>query len=238
MTSCETVEFALSLGERNFRVLTQMSPRERVGYFGLIALLLGAFGFVGTKQLKKAPELKLEEIPSKSPSPNSPASSEVVVHVVGAVNRPGVLHLRITDRVADAIEKSGGAKANAALDELNLAAPLADGTQIRVPVKGGPVDEIVELYRGGTSESYSAKPSRSSSAGGRSGRKNPTPTGISLNRATQAQLETLPGVGPATAKKILDYRMEHGGFSSVEELLAVKGIGPKKLGAMRKFLKL
>ena len=61
---------------------------------------------------------------------------------------------------------------------------------------------------------------------------------VSLNKATQTQLETLPGVGPATAKKILDYRMEHGGFSSVDELLAVKGIGPKKLEAMRKFVKL
>jgi competence protein ComEA len=135
---------------------------------------------------------------------------DVVVHVVGAVRRPGLLRLPEGSRVDDAIEAAGGAGRKAALELVNLAAPVADGQQVVVPV-AGPAGE------GGAG---AATP-------GASERR------VQLNSATLEELDRLPGVGPVTAQKILDYREEHGAFASVDELDAVPGIGPGRLEELR-----
>ena len=137
-------------------------------------------------------------------------SSRVVVDVVGAVRRPGLYRLAQGSRIADAVARAGGATAKADLAQVNLAAPLADGEQVVVPRRGaGP-------------------------ATGAGGAASGTPAGpVQLSTATLEQLDTLPGVGPATAQKILDYREKHGAFSSVDELDAVPGIGPKRLDQLR-----
>lgn len=135
---------------------------------------------------------------------------DVVVHVAGAVHRPGVYHLPAGSRVADAVERAGGSMGRGA-DGVNLAARLADGQQIVVPRAGG-----------GTSTS-------SVPAAGEEGATGP----VSLGSATSEQLQTIDGIGPKTADKIISYREEHGGFSSIEELGKVEGIGPKTLDSMR-----
>lgn len=134
----------------------------------------------------------------------------VIVHVAGAVTNPGVYEVGAGARLIDAIEKAGGALPDGEPQRLNLAAPVADGMQIWVPLVG----EVV--------------PQPSAAAGGGGG------TGpINLNTATADQLDDLPGVGPATATAIIAYRDEHGAFTSVDGLLAVPGIGPSKLEALR-----
>ncbi len=135
---------------------------------------------------------------------------EVVVHVVGAVRRPGLLRLPEGSRVDDAIEAAGGAGRKAALELVNLAAPVADGQQVVVPVAGP----------AGAGGAWTATPPASE------GR-------VRLNSATLEELDRLPGVGPVTAQKILDYREEHGAFASVDELDAVPGIGPGRLEELR-----
>lgn len=169
------------------------------------------------------------------------ASSEVVVHVIGEVKKPGVVHAKSGDRVEDAIVAVGGAKPSADLEAINLAAKLEDGAQIYVPPKGGPIPPVptspspsVEAAIPNVRPSatpVSPKPSSATKVAKSVGK-------VSLNTATAAQLDSLPGVGPSTAQKILDYRMAHGGFSSLEEIMSVKGIGPKKFEAMRPFLSL
>ena len=140
-------------------------------------------------------------------------ASLVVVHVVGAVHRPGLYRLAQGSRIFDAVRRAGGATPKAALALVNLAAPLADGTQIVVPARAPP---------------------NGAAAGGSSGDAPATPSGpVHLNTATLADLEALPGVGPVTAQKILDYRQQHGAFSSVDELDAIPGIGPKRLDQLR-----
>jgi competence protein ComEA len=139
----------------------------------------------------------------------------VVVDVVGAVRRPGLYRLAHGSRIADALARAGGALPKADLAQVNLAAPLADGEQVVVPRRGAPT-------------------AAASGAGGTSGAGAGAPAApVQLSTATLEQLDSLPGVGPVTAQKILDYREKHGAFSSVDELDAVPGIGPKRLDQLR-----
>ena len=146
------------------------------------------------------------------------APRRVLVDVVGEVRRPGVYELEEGSRVLDAVRKAGGAKPKAALELVNLAAPVADGGQIVVPAK---------LSQGGTPAAVGA------AAGSQA-----SPAPVHLNSATLEQLDSLPGVGPVTAQKILDYRQEHGAFQSVDELDAIPGIGPARLEALKKVVQL
>lgn len=140
---------------------------------------------------------------------------ELVVHVVGAVRQPGLYRLAEGSRVDDAIAKAGGPTGKALLAGVNLASPVADGQQVVVPAKGGGAGVVTEA---------TAAPG----AGGR----------VHLNTATLEDLDALPGVGPVTAQRILDYREEHGAFRSVDELDAVSGIGPARLEQLRELVDL
>jgi competence protein ComEA len=132
-----------------------------------------------------------------------------VVHVAGAVRRPGVYRLRAGARVADAVRRAGGARRRADLGAVNLAAELQDGRQVLVPPR--------------------AKAGAPAHAGAA-----PAPgVPLDLNTATLEQLDELDGIGPATAQQIVSYREAHGGFGSVEELDQVPGIGETRLAALR-----
>lgn len=136
------------------------------------------------------------------------------IHVVGAVRNPGVYGLPVAARVEDAVSSAGGATAGANLEGLNLASKLADGQQVIVPKEG---QQAAASVAGSGSSSAAIAPDAQ----------------IDLNNATMEQLDTLDGVGPATARKILEYRARQGPFRSVAELSRIPGIGPKKLAAMR-----
>ncbi len=139
------------------------------------------------------------------------ARGRVVVHVAGAVRQPGVYKLPATARVDDAVAEAGGPTRRADLSGLNLAAEVEDGRQVLVP----------ERLRAGSSAptSGAAAPAEGQP--------------LNLNTATLEQLDTLSGIGPTTAQKILDYRDERGGFGSVEELGEIPGIGDKRLATLR-----
>jgi competence protein ComEA len=136
------------------------------------------------------------------------APAALVVHVVGAVRRPGLYRLRDGSRIADAVARAGGATRRADVSLVNLAAPLADGAQVVVPRRAA----------------VPGSPPAAAAA----------PTGpLHLNTATLEQLDELPGVGPSTAQKILDFREQHGAFTSIDELDAIPGIGPARLEQLR-----
>jgi competence protein ComEA len=139
----------------------------------------------------------------------------LIVHVVGAVRRPGLYRLADGARIADALRRAGGATRRADLSLVNLAAPVSDGTQVVVPRR-------VPQATGG-----SAAPGSSAA---------PAAGPIHLNTATVEQLDELPGVGPVTAQKIVDYREQHGAFSSVDDLDAIPGIGPARLEQLRELV--
>jgi len=138
-------------------------------------------------------------------------SAQLFVDVVGAVRRPGLYRLREGSRVADAVTRAGGPTRAAQLELLNLAARIADGEQIVVPRRGA------------------VAPGGDGAFGGAQAPNGP----VHLSSATLEQLDALPGIGPVTAQKILDYRRQHGAFGSVEELDAIPGIGPAHLAQLQ-----
>ena len=142
----------------------------------------------------------------------SPTPAAIIVDVAGWVRRPGVYQFASGDRVIDAVNRAGGARKGADLTSLNLAAPLADGTQIVVPRPGATVP-----------------------AGGGSTGAGSTAL-INVNTASETELETLPDVGPVTAAAIIDYRTQNGPFTAVDDLIDVSGIGPATLEQIRPFV--
>src|SRR5262249_11431959 len=140
------------------------------------------------------------------------AGRTLVVDVVGAVRRPGLVHLPPGARVADAVAQAGGLGPKAERSAVNLAAPVSDGQQVVGPRRGAaPV--------GGGAPA----------AGGAAAPTAP----VSLSTASLEELDALPGVGPVTAQKIVTYRQEHGAFRSVDELDAIPGIGPSRIADLR-----
>ena len=158
-----------------------------------------------------------------SPEPTSSGPVEIVVHVVGQVVRPGLVRLRPGARVADAVAAAGGARPGADVAALNLARLVVDGEQLHVPKPGEVVTPPAAAPGGGNGASGGGDPdgdARGSEV-------------VSLNTADLAALDTLPGVGPVLAQRIVDWRAEHGRFTSVDELGEVSGIGDKLLAQLR-----
>ena len=135
----------------------------------------------------------------------------VTVHVAGAVRRPGLYRLPPGARIDDALRRAGGPRARADLDAVNLAAKLEDGRQVLVP-------ERVAVARGAPQAAAAGEVAPGAP--------------VNLNTATLEQLDTLDGVGPGIAQRILDYREQHSGFTRVEELAEVPGIGAKRLATL------
>ena len=196
--------------------------RERPGQLGgALAALVGAV-LIGVVLLRPpgaapsaAPELDLPRADGgpAAASPDATTPTELVVHVLGGVVRPGLVRLPPGTRVADAVAAAGGLHAEADVERLNLAAPLSDGQRLYVPLMGREPPLEVAVSSGGPAPGAA--------------------TVVDLNRATLEELESLPGVGPATAQAILDHRRRMGRFRSVDDLLEVRGIGEAKLAALR-----
>jgi competence protein ComEA len=185
-------------------------PVSRVHALVIAVCAVGALVVAG-KLLVPAGVAKDGAPPARAPTAlRAGTAPPLVVHVVGAVHTPGLYELRRGARVADAVSRAGGATAKADLALINLAAPLSDGQQVVVPARAPPV---------------------ASAGTGSTGAPGPGP--LHLNSASVEQLDALPGVGPVTAQKIVDYREAHGAFGSVDDLDAIPGIGPARLEQLR-----
>lgn len=196
--------------------MPQISRARALAYALLVLVVLALGGRLALGRDDESPDAGATTPASELDEPNgliqagSPPARMLLVHVVGAVRRPGLYRLPEGSRVADALRRAGGARERAALELVNLASPVADGQQVVVPIAGEGEDSGPSAEGQGAA---SAQP-------------------VLLNSATLEELDTLPGVGPITAQKILDYRAEHGAFGSVEELDAVPGIGPATLAEL------
>jgi len=169
-----------------------------VAVFALVRLLGGGD--------EAAPPVSIDGATSSGQARNE--RPDLYVHVAGAVRRPGLLHLPSGTRVATALDRAGGPTRRADLTLVNLAAPLQDGQQIVVPVKG---------------PAGNAAPGAAAPPGAK----------VHLSSATAEQLDEIDGLGPTLAERIVEYRDAHGGFRSIEELAEVEGIGEKRLATLR-----
>jgi competence protein ComEA len=186
-----------------------LTPAQRRLLFGVV--LLGALLVLGVPRLlhRGGGHVVVPLLRPPRAAQARVSSAKLVVDVAGAVRRPGLHALAPGTRIADAVAAAGGATAKADINAVNLAAPIADGEQIVVPARG-------------------------SGAGGASSGAAPSPTApLDLNSASLEQLDALPGIGPTTAQKILDFRQAHGPFHSVAELDAVPGIGQGRLEQLK-----
>ena len=143
----------------------------------------------------------------------------IVVHITGEVKKEGILYLAKGARIADAIKEAGGETDEADLSQVNLAYKLQDGQKIYIPNK----NEKVSMYITDNGGNNIIEESNNTQNGEKGGSKK-----VNINTASQSELDSLPGIGPALAQNIIDYREENGGFKSIEELQNVKGIGDAK----------
>jgi competence protein ComEA len=189
--------------------MPEMSRGQLVVYAAVaVALLLvGARAIRGEAGSEPSFAVGAEAAPKDAGFSISGSGGGLVVHVAGAVRRPGVYRMPSGSRVDDAVSRAGGAAAGAELEAVNLAARLADGQQVVVP----------ERVSGGAAATAGA----------------PAEGPISLGTATVEQLEEIDGIGPVTAAAIVEYRDEHGGLSSIEQLDQVSGIGPATMESLR-----
>lgn len=187
--------------------LIEFRPRDLIVLGVLAAVIVSGAAFAFFKAMPRAEPGPVPEISVvAAPSPTTSAT----VHVAGAVARPGVYSLMTGARVADAIAAAGGTTADADANAINLARPVTDGERIWVPRRG----ETPPPVAGGTSDAAS---------GGK----------VNINTASASELDALPGIGPALAARIIDYRTKRGPFRSVRDLLNVEGIGDKKFEGLQ-----
>lgn len=191
---------------------TGTGARSLVAGAAMVGLVLGALWWL-TRQAPPPVEatLPLVDVTAPAVTTSTTTTGPVVVHVAGAVVTPGVHELPPGSRVIDAVEASGGLAPDADAGAVNLAAVLEDGSQVYVPRAG----EI--------------PPGPAPAASGSEEASGP----VDLNAADAELLDTLPGIGPATAAAIVDHRERNGPFATVEGLLDVRGIGEAKLAALR-----
>lgn len=186
---------------------------------GAIIIALAIVGYyVYGRQTNEEQLLTSEEAIDKAQDQQLNEQTEIIVHITGAVKKEGIVTLKENSRIADAVEAAGGLKEDADMSKINLAYVLEDGMKIKIPSvndkdEGTKQDvtneeEIVDIIPESNIKSEKGM--------------------VNINKASQTELETLPGIGPSIALKIINYRNENGKFSNIEDLKKVSGIGENK----------
>lgn len=198
-----------------------LNSKERMLSAFAVLILVVTAGAIGLKYNNRA--APAEATPTKpfvGTSSSKPMPAEVVVYVTGEVISAGTQHLPFNSRVEDAIKAAGGFSTNANRAGVNLARKLVDGEQIIVPKLNAP-----------STSTESAAPQQSTPA------KSDEPVVLNLNTATEEELEALPGIGKVMATQIVQFRQQHGDFTSVDQLMAIPRFGQKTLEKLRPYLK-
>ena len=223
------------------------SNKEKIKKIGIIiiimVLIIGYFIY----QRKNEFTIKEEELSNENTikEPKEEKSKKIIVHISGAVKQEGVVELEENSRIADAIEKVGGLKENAETKEINLAYKLEDGMKIYVPTK----EEIQNkesqeankenqyVYEGTKENQYVYEGTKENNSQRNSEEKNISVNKkVNINKASQEELDNLPGIGPSTASKILEYRKQNGNFKNIEDIKEVSGIGEAKFEKIKEMI--
>ena len=203
----------------------------------IMALIIGYFIYQRKNEFTINEEVSNENTIEE---PKEEKSKKIIVHISGAVKQEGVVELEEESRIADAIEKVGGRKENAEIREINLAYKLEDGMKIYIPTKeeiknkeSQEVNQENEHVYGGTKENSSQVSNLQKNSESKETIRNKK---VNINKASQEELDSLPGIGPSTADKILEYRKQNGNFKSIEDIKEVSGIGESKFEKIRNMI--
>ena len=174
----------------------------------------------------------------KNKETNKTDKNNIVIYIIGEVKQEGVYELDENSRISDAIETAGGTKENADLSQINLAYKIEDGMRIYIPKKGELVqdkekieDKTQEIVTGKSTDITNTTSVNTNLSINKKSKTDIEK--INLNKATQTELETLPGIGPSTAEKIIAYRKENGNFKNIEDIMNVNGIGESKYNKIK-----
>lgn len=234
-----------------------------------VIIIVGYFYYTYTRDKDFFTEEEFETLDSQNVDDDSVKKEEndkIKIHILGAIENPGILELEEGSRIADAIEMAGGCKENACISEINLAYVVEDGMKIRIPTneevenkKDNNTDEEIgyvsfeggsEYIDCGNADTYSNNLNSSNANGKNSNtqsssiksknsegtKKDLSKNKININSANQTELEELPGIGEGIAKKIISYRNENGKFKEINDIKNVKGIGESKFKAIKDFI--
>ena len=224
----------------------------------IILAVVGYFAYATETEKQNETNLEIAETEEKQEDEKENKEEKIIVHLSGAVKKEGIIELDVNSRIADAIEKAGGIKENACIDEINLAYKLEDGMKIYIPTKEEckkqqeEKKQLIQTETSGISnsnsqESQNKNTTTSSGTAANAGKTNSGSTSITgtssnntakqgevnINTASQTELETLPGIGPSTALKIVNYRKEKGKFKKIEDIKEVSGIGDSKYNKIK-----
>ena len=184
----------------------------------IIATILINYVYSRKTNFEKEEISTYEENENEELKEEAEEEKEIVIHIAGAVKTEGIIFLKEGARLNEAIEKAGGTLEEADMTQVNLACQLEDGMKVYIPKKG----EVMEENQTDTATSEKEN--------------NNTSKKININKATQSELETLPGIGPSTASKIITYREENGKFKTIENIKDVSGIGEAKYNSIKDFI--
>lgn len=218
--------------------MTRFNKKQKIAIGIVITIIVIVAIFYSYKQennfLDQTENLEIEENTTENEEKaktNEETKEMIIVHISGAVQNEGIVELEVNSRVADAVEKAGGLKENAYMDEINLAYLLEDGEKIHIPTieeqkekEGEEGKKEEEIKKVETTNKYSNANINNVNQKEKTSKQ----TKININTATQEELDSLPGIGPSTATKILDYRKQNGKFKAIEEIKEVSGIGESK----------
>ena len=204
-----------------------------------IAVILGICYYVYAKDgdFSSMEELQVEESlkanSEEAKEINKENEETIVVHISGAVEQEGIVELKVNSRVADAIEKAGGLKDDANTNDINLAYVLEDGMKIYIPNKQEIEEKQTITKESGIIEENTAQETTQKTSQTTANKTNSNTKKVNINTALQTELETLPGIGPSIATKIITYRKENGGFKTIKDIKEVSGIGESKFNNIK-----
>ena len=189
----------------------------------IMAIGISYYAYQNEKESQNIIEQQNLEIEENKQEESSKETKKIIVHVSGAVQNEGVIELEENSRIADAIEKAGGFREDAYTKDVNLAYKLEDGMKIYIPTIEEKENEKTKVIVESNIETENNNSSYSNASDGKN-----TNSKVNINTASKEELDTLPGIGPSTAEKIINYRKENGKFKSIEAIKDVSGIGDSK----------